>query len=332
MVVSLISLSFSKGSLPTDDTCRVSFANIRVLELHHFLLAFGFCGGISAALLFNPALSVIGHWFCRRRALATGVACTAGGLGGVAFPLIIQYLAPRVGFAWSIRIIALVSFVLLIIAYFTLRKRLSNTPKAKVMIDFRPLRDTNFAITVSAVFFIEFAVFIPYSYISSYGIYSGLTLQKAFLLSVFANLGAIPGRMLPGYVADRIGAFNNMCVTSFCCFLSIFGLWLAADGDEKATTAFSVLFGFWSGAAISLSPVCVSRVCRIEDYGKSNGIAYFFASFGALVGIPIAGALLQTTNNPYQHLIYFAGAAYGVAFVIFCCARLVTGGFNFALV
>ena len=91
--------------------------------------------------------------------------------------------------------------------------------------------------------------------------------------------------------------------------------------------AFSVLFGFWSGAAISLSPVCISRVCKIEDYGKSNGMAYFFASFGALVGIPIAGSLLDGENG-YERLIVFAGGFYMVACAAFCVARGVAGGWK----
>lgn len=286
------------------------------------------CGGISASLLFNPALSAIGHWFCERRAFATGIACTAGGLGGIAFSLIIQYLAPRIGFPWAIRVIAFISAGSLVITNIFLRKRLPAKQEAKLLIDFTLLRDLKFAVTVCAIFFVEFAVFIPYSYISSYAIYQGMTLQNSLLLNVLLNAGAIPGRMLPGYVADRVGAFNTMCVTSLSCGVLVLGLWLAAGDVESKIMSFTCLFGFWSGAAISLSPVCVSRVCNIEDYGKSNGMAYFIASFGALVGIPIAGLLLDTDDNPYRRLIIFAGAAYMVAFCVFCVARGIAGGWR----
>lgn len=299
-----------------------------MLEYYQFLLSFGVCGGISASLLFNPALSAIGHWFCKRRAFATGVACTAGGLGGIAFSLIIQYLAPRLGFPWAIRIIAFISIGCLAVTNIFLRKRLPAKREAKILINFGLLRDLKFAVTVCAVFFVEFAVFIPYSYISSYAIYQGMSLQKSFLLNVLLNAGAIPGRMLPGYIADRVGAFNTMCVTSLCCGVLVLGLWLAAGDVEAKIMSFTTLFGFWSGAAISLSPVCISRVCKIEDYGKSNGMAYFIASFGALVGIPIAGTLLDTDNDPYRRLIIFAGVAYMVAFSAFCIARGIAGGWK----
>lgn len=204
-------------------------------------------------------------------------------------------------------------------------------PNPKISIDFTLLRDLKFGITVVAVFFVEFAVFVPYSYISSYAIYEGLSMDKAFLLNVLLNAGGIPGRLLPGYIADRIGSFNTMCGTSLFCAVLILGLWLIAGDSEAKIMSFTTLFGFWSGAAISLSPVCISRVCDIKDYGKCNGLAYFIASFGALVGIPIAGALLNTEHDPYQRLIIFAGVAYAAAFAAFCVARGVAGGWRFAL-
>lgn len=132
--------------------------------------------------------------------------------------------------------------------------------------------------------------------------------------------------MLPGYIADRFGAFNTMVMTSFACGVLILGLWLTAGGDHAKVISFSVLFGFWSGAAISLSPVCVSRVCKIEDYGKANGMAYFVASFGALIGIPIAGVLIREGDNPYRNLIIFAGGFYLLACIAFCVARSIAGG------
>lgn len=37
-------------------------------------------------------------------------------------------------------------------------------------------------------------------------------------------------------------------------------------------------FGFWSRAAISLAPVCISQGCTTEDYGKQNGTTFTIVS------------------------------------------------------
>ncbi|KAI8659185.1 MFS domain-containing protein [Fusarium sp. Ph1] len=297
-------------------------------EFYQFLLSFGVLGGISASLLFNPSLAAVGHWFYKRRAFATGLACTAGGIGGVAFPLVILYLGPKIGFPWAIRVIALINAVSGAVACCLLRKRLPPNKKAGASIDLKALSDLNYAATTAAIFLIEFAVFIPYSYISAYAIHYGFDSQKAYMLNTLLNVGAVPGRALPGYVADRFGTFNTMCITAFICAAFILTLWLTADGEAVRTTSFTILFGFWSGAAISLTPVCVSQVCNIKDYGKRNGTAFFIASFGALTGIPIAGAILEANSGSYWGLIVFAGVLYTAAFAAFVFARGVAGGWN----
>jgi len=182
----------------------------------------------------------------------------------------ILYLAPRIGFPWTIRVIAFICAGMGVLASLLLRKRLPHNKKAGASIDLKALKDTNYALTTLAVWLVEFAVFIPYTYLSSYAIHAGMQQQHAYRLMALLNAGAIPGRALPGYVADRFGAFNTMSATSFICAVFIFALWLTAGSSEVAITAFAVLFGFWSGAAISLTPVCVASVCRIEDYGKRN--------------------------------------------------------------
>ncbi|KAF2643775.1 MFS general substrate transporter [Massarina eburnea CBS 473.64] len=295
-------------------------------EYYQFFLAFGVLAGLSASCLFTPAISAIGHWFDKNRALATGIACTAGGIGGIVFPLIILYLAPIIGYGWAIRIVAFICAVTGFLACILLRKRLPHNKKAGASIDLKALKDVNYALTTLAVWLIEFAVFIPYAYISSYAIHQGVLPQHAYRLMALLNTGAIPGRALPGYVADRFGYFNVMLITSFTCATFIFALWLTSGSSEPAITAFAVVFGFWSGAAISLTPVCIGQVCKTEDYGKRSGTAFSISSFGALVGIPIAGAIVQAQGGEYEGLIIFAGAAYMAAFGAFFVARLVAGG------
>lgn len=298
---------------------------------YQLFLSFGVLGGLSASLQFTPAISAVGHWFCKRRALATGIACTAGGIGGIFFPLMILYLAPRIGFPWTIRIIGFVCGIMGILASILLRKRLPHNKAAGASIDLLALKDTKYALTTLAVWLVEFAVFIPYTYLSSYAIYAGMQQQHAYRLMALLNAGAIPGRALPGYVADRFGAFNTMSAMSCICAVFIFALWLTAGSSEVAITAFAVLFGFWSGAAISLTPVCVASVCKIEDYGKRNGTTFSLASFAALIGIPIAGVILKAGGGEYTGLIVFAGAAYVAAFVAFATTRVLFGGWGWVV-
>jgi hypothetical protein len=85
----------------------------------------------------------------------------------------------------------------------------------------------------------------------------GFAPQEAHLLNVLLNKGVMPRRALPGYIATRFGAFNTMIFTSLSCGALVLALWLTVCGEHARVMAFSVLFGFWSVAtiSISLSPV-----------------------------------------------------------------------------
>ncbi|KAH6609743.1 hypothetical protein Trco_003089 [Trichoderma cornu-damae] len=300
-------------------------------EFYQFFLCFGVLGGASASLLFNPAIAIIGHYFDKRRALATGIACTAGGLGGIMFPLIILYLTPRIGFPWATRIIAFICLAMGGLSACLMVKRLPHNKSSTRIgsaIDLRALRDPKYALTTLAVLLVEFAVFIPYTYISSYAIHAGMPTQRAYLLNALVNVGAIPGRALPGFAADRFGAFNILALTSATCAALIFALWYTAGANEAAIYSFTVLYGFWSGAAISITPVCISRVCNIEDIGKRTGTAFFIASFGVLIGLPIAGAILRADGGSYSGVIVFGGVFYAATVVILYLARGVAAGWG----
>ncbi|OJJ66137.1 hypothetical protein ASPBRDRAFT_35369 [Aspergillus brasiliensis CBS 101740] len=173
----------------------------------------------------------------------------------------------------------------------------SDDPGA--LVDFRALRVKKYAATTIAVFLVEFAVFIPITCISSYRIRVGLDRTLAYALSIFLNLVAVPGRFLPGLVADRLGRFNVFVVTSVVCAAFTLALWLTLRANMAAIVCYAVLFGFWSGAAISFSPVCISQVCQMEDLGKRSGTTFTVVSVGILTGIPIAGAIQQ--QNREEH-------------------------------
>ncbi|KAJ5679294.1 oxalate/formate antiporter [Penicillium macrosclerotiorum] len=309
MVVSLICFSFSE-------------------EYYQIFLSFSLLGGLSACTLFTPAVSAVGHWFDIRRGYATGIACTAGGIGGVIFPLIILFAAPRIGFGWAIRIIAVICALLCLCACLLLKTRLPPNRKAGSSIDFRALKDWKYATTTAAVFLVEFAVFIPITYITSYAVHVGVPDTMSYMMIVLLNLGAVPGRFLPGLIADRLGRFNIMVLTSLVCAILTLSLWLSAGKGLPTIICYAVLFGFWSGAAISLTPVCISQVCTVDDYGKRNGTTFTIASIGTLTGIPIAGAIQQREQGEYGGLIVFGGVLYLGAAIAFLLARGVCRGWS----
>lgn len=92
---------------------------------------------------------------------------------------------------------------------------------------------------------------------------------------------------------------KKLIVVSITCILSgaTLSLWLAVR-TGRGVIVFTVLYGFISGGLVSLPPVTVAGLSQNQDeYSTRMGMAFTICSFGALVGNPIAGALLVTVRN-----------------------------------
>lgn len=59
---------------------------------------------IASGFMFLPAVSVVSHYFSRRRGIALGILATGSSVGGVVYPLLLNNLiSSGVGFAWGVR-------------------------------------------------------------------------------------------------------------------------------------------------------------------------------------------------------------------------------------
>ena len=259
---------------------------------------------------------------------------------GIVFPLMLQRLFPLVGFKWAVRILAFIFLLLLTFANLLIRSNPLILPPTKARIktedilpDFRIFKHKIFALTTAGVFFIEWALFIPISYISSYAIANGVNETFSYQVLSILNAGSFFGRWLPGYMADKCGRYNAMIVTCALCLISVLCLWLTCSpasgpGGIAQLCIFAVLFGIASGSNISLTPVCVGQLCETEVFGRWYASLYTIVSFGCLTGIPIAGQILKSNGGSYQGLILFTGGCYAVGVGCFVWARVSSVGWG----
>lgn len=253
---------------------------LELLEYWHFLIVFGVLGGTGTALVMTPAVASIGHFFMARRGRATGFAVCGGSIGGIVFPMTLQSLFPRVGFAWGTRVMGFISSILLIIASQLVKSRLPPNKDVKATPNFKIFKSPVFSLTTCAVFLVEWGLFIPLSYFSSYALVHGKSQAFSYRLLAIFNAGSFFGRWIPGYIADRIGRFNTMIITITLCLVTTLAIWLPADGSVAMMVTYAVLFGFASGSNISLTPVCVGQLCNTEEYGTYFATCYTVVSFG----------------------------------------------------
>ncbi|KAI9742281.1 MAG: hypothetical protein M1818_004181 [Claussenomyces sp. TS43310] len=278
------------------------------LKYWHFIIVFGVIGGVGTSLLFTPSIAAIGHYFHRRRGNATGIAATGGAVGGVVFPLMLQALIPKIGFAWACRVMGFIFIALCANACIFIRTRLPPKEGANAKPDFRIFKNPVFAILVGGVYLIEWALFIPLSYISSYALAYGFSEAFSYHILVILNAGSILGRFIPGFYADKIGRFNSAILTLLLSVISVLAIWIPAGRSEAGLIVFALLLGFASGSNISLTPVCVGQLCETEEYGRYYATCYTVVSVGCLTGIPIAGEIISADHGEYWGLKLWVAA------------------------
>lgn len=125
------------------------------------MLDYAVLGGIGGALLTTPAYGCIGHYFEKRRGLATGIATTSGALGGIVIPLMLRSLIPKIGFAWSSRALG---FLLLAVAAPTnilLKSRLPPAGARTFKPDLQAFKNASFVLCTIGMFLMEIGLFVP---------------------------------------------------------------------------------------------------------------------------------------------------------------------------
>ena len=118
-----------------------------------------------------------------------------------------------------------------------------------------------------------------------------------------------------------------MIFMSYFSAVIVLALWLPAKSNAPIIV-FAVLYGFGSGAIVSLLPAMVAQISDIRKIGVRNGTLFAIISVAALVGNPIGGALMAQANGSFVHLQIFCGILLVVASTIFVISRYTLAGWS----
>lgn len=92
---------------------------------------------------------------------------------------------------------------------------------------------------------------------------------------------------------------------------------------------FSIFFGFFQGAMISIQNAAIASICRdMREIGTMMGMGGGFVAIAGLTGTPIAGAILHHQGGKYTGLIGFSAGIIlaGTVFIFF--SRMTTAGWK----
>jgi len=94
-------------------------------QYRQLVLAQGICQGLGDGLLFCPTIALLSTYFVKNRAFAISLAACGGATSGMVFPAVVQQLLPKIGFAWTVRVIGFVTLFNFAIVIAFARTRIS---------------------------------------------------------------------------------------------------------------------------------------------------------------------------------------------------------------
>ncbi|EKM75901.1 hypothetical protein AGABI1DRAFT_131804 [Agaricus bisporus var. burnettii JB137-S8] len=230
--------------------------------------------GLGQAMLFLPSITVVSHHFRRRRVVATGVAVSGASVGGVIWPILLNQSSQALGFPNAIRITAALIGAFLLVAnllYFIACSRptsiSSSTSFQSSRPDFRAIfTDVAYLVSIAAAFCINLGLFFPFFYLQSYALSVGIKSSLAFYLLAILNGGSAFGRIIPNILAGKFGVYNTLLPSLYISSALVFAIF--GIKNFAGLTIFAILYGFWSGAYVSLIP---SLLCQLSPHPKELG-------------------------------------------------------------
>ncbi|KAJ7078650.1 MFS general substrate transporter [Mycena epipterygia] len=293
-------------------------------QYYQIFLSQGVGMGLGLGLTFVPTVSINVHHFKRRRGLAAGIALSGSSVGATVFPIMINHLIPKIGFAQTVRATGYIVLGCLVIGNSMMRTRLpprSKRPGAAAPPSIKTFFvDAAYMWAVLGALISTLGFYFPVIYLQLFAVQHSVDSNLAFYSIAILNGASAFGRVIGNHLADLYGPYNIQVPCGLMTGATIFAV-LGVHGRASLIVV-SILYGLLSGAWLSLAFSVLAALARSQDeVGARIGLALALSSFGSLGSAPIQGALL-TDRFLWTRPIVFSGASMFVGGACFWVTRM----------
>lgn len=192
-----------------------------------------------------------------------------------------QLLQSSAGFPWATRFLGFLALITLspsciIIALGCQKHPSPSIRRRRNLIDKTTFQDLPFIIYLIGGIFTMAGMQAPYYYTTLYAIDLDITSsQTAFYIITAINAGSFFGRLFPPFLTPRLGIFNTLILFYFATITICFSFISARSSSPSSSSscgsifALATLYGFFSGAVVTLGPVS-SRFRATHIYGRET--------------------------------------------------------------
>ncbi|KAI0788897.1 MFS general substrate transporter [Abortiporus biennis] len=279
------------------------FLSSFVSQVWSLFLLQGVLFGIGGGMLYMPVINLLSEWFVEKRGLAGGIIFAGSGVGGFAFPLMVNALLNRVGFRWTLRIWAIGMVVIAGLALLGIQHRvpvpkfrrgLANRPRLiPQRMDF--VKRSMFWIFSTSTALQALSYFPVSLYIAVFTRTISSPLSASIVLSIF-NSSGVAGQIIIGHLSDKFPYPWIMFASAFGSAISAFLLWGFANTLAQVFV-FAIIFGGLAGGFSSMWPAAAAESAGPNYPEQAPLVFTFFAMFkgiAAVIGPIISGILLDS--------------------------------------
>ncbi|KXS93991.1 hypothetical protein AC578_3099 [Pseudocercospora eumusae] len=299
-------------------------------QYYHVFLSQAICVGLGWGLMFTPTASIPSRFFKKRLPLAAGLASAGTGVGGIVYSIAFSRISQTsLGFPWATRTLGFLALTTLLFSISTMCTRAQSTVRRR-LIDCTAFQDRAYNVYLAGGVLTMIGLQAPYYYASLYATEVGVTsTQVAFYVVTAMNGGSCFGRLVIPFVALLIGVFDTFILAYIATCTAC--LCLISARSNGAIFAVATLYGFFSGGVVALSPVTLMRMTPDPTLiGTRIGMTFAISSIGVLVGSPICGAILNTSNNyTFADVWIFSGTCIAIGAVLMLLCRVTLFGVSF---
>lgn len=281
--------------------------------------------GLATSLIYATTNTLPILWFSSKLGLANGLVKAGGGLGATVIPVAAQALIDKVGIEWTFRIFGFLVLATGLPCAFLLKEHNRLAGQA-TRLEWSLLKNPSFLMLAIAGAICVFALFVPPFFLPLFA--GSIGLSPSIGAALVAGFGASTtvGRLLGGWMCDRIGAFNALALAALVNALSMVIIW-PVSSSLPPLFVFAILNGCANGSFFVTVTTAVAKLAP-GSAAASISLMTAFWTPGYFLGAPLAGILIDSTGaaeastiEPYRAAIFYAAGTGIVATLLILVTR-----------
>lgn len=282
-------------------------------QIWQLFLSQGVCFGLGMGFLFVGSVAIVPQWFTTRRSLANGISAAGSGLGGLIYSLATGAMLPRLGLAWTFRVLAIVACVVNTVCALIVRDRNAIIGSTQSAFDAALFRRVEYLLLCGYGWFSMLAYVVLIFSLPNYARAAiGLSAAQAAVVGALLNLGQALGRPPIGYFSDAAGRINMAALMTFLAGLFCFVIWIPSE-SYGVLIFYALLGGTVAGTFWATVPPLAAECVGLRRVPAALNLIWLVIVLPVTFSEPIALQIAQGSSGYlgtqlWAGFMYFAAA------------------------